>query len=243
MKILSRLLPALLILLTACAPQITHHPHPDLSLDTAPFEALGCTADSYGRWDCPSGTALDAFDCARLEQADALLGGLQPAFPLAACISIPQDGYGGDFPAPDQYFFNVGGMLPQFVRYVAFVSSALSPGDFYLLSNPADLRALYAPVESPEEALAFALALYPVEARYDLSVQPGLKYEVRALEDTHVETVDGGYLVHVFHYQLFGCGPHFTQSWLIQVSTDGQAEVLERQNLFRDPGEDGLCVD
>jgi len=240
MKTLTRLLPALLILLTACAPSITNHPRPDLSVDGAPFEALGCTVDGYGRWDCPSGTALDAFDCARLEQADPLLGGLQPAFPLAVCISIPQD---STFPDPDQYFFNVGGMLPQFVRYVVLVDSVFSGSEFFLLANPADLRALYAPVESPEEALAFALALYPVEAKYDLAVQPGLKYEVRTLEDTHVEAIDGGYLVHVFYYQLFGCGPHYTQSWLIKVTTDGQAEVLERLDLFRNPLEDGLCAD
>ena len=243
MKTFTRLLPAVLILLTACAPGITNHPRPDLSVDPAPFEALGCTLDGSGRWDCPAGTALDAFGCARLEQADPLLGGLQPAFPLAVCISIPQDGYGGDFPAPDQYFFNVGGMLPQFVTYVAFVGGTNAEAEFFSLANPADLRALYAPVESPQEALAFALALYPVEARYDLSVQPGLKYDVRELEDTYVEIVDGGYLVHVFHYQLFGCGPHYTQGWLIKVTTDGQSEVLERQDLFRNPLEDNLCVD
>lgn len=238
MKILLRLSPVLLILLTACGPRIIHHAPPDLQVDAAPFEALGCREDEYGRLQCPAGTPLDVFGCQRLEPANPLLGGLQPAHPLAVCIYVPPGLYSSDFPTPDQYFYNAGGLMPQLVRYVIFAD-----GQFRLLEGPPDLRAVYAPVETPEEALAFALALYPVEAKYNLQFDPRLKYEVRELEDTHVEAVEGSYLVHVFYYQLFGCGPHYTTAVTVRVTTDGQAEILERTNLYRDPDQDSWCVD
>jgi hypothetical protein len=58
-----------------------------------------------------------------------------------------------------------------------------------------------------------------------------------------VETTGDGYIVHVFDYQFFGCGPHYYYAVDLNVTPDGRVGEISRTPIFRDPRLDGLCQD
>ena len=74
-------------------------------------------------------------------------------------------------------------------------------------------------------------------------LDPNYEYFVDEIEDTHVETVDEGYRVHLFRYQVFGCGPHETTALTYLVRNSGDIEQISAEPIFKDPAEDDLCVD
>jgi hypothetical protein len=229
------------LLLTGCGPKIINHPKPELKVDFLPFENAGCPADDYGTRPCDPESALYALGCDQIDEVPALMGGLTPAYPMAVCNYMPY--YRPDVADPfnipqSEYFFNVGGPMPDLVRYVIF-----KDGGFQLVKNPDEFRAVFAPVDSPDEALSFALGLANVYAQYDLKFNIRYRYEVKALEDTFVEATGDGFIVHAFDYQFFGCGPHYYYSVELMVTPDGKVQENSRIKIYRDPSEDGVCVD
>jgi hypothetical protein len=230
-------------LLSGCIPpKIVNHPAPDLKVDFTPFENAGCPLNDSGYTHiCEEGSVLYNLECDRLSSVPDEFGGLSPAYPMAICTYVP---YGRDDVAEpwntpaSEYFYNVGGPMPMLVRYVIFVN-----GEFQLIKNPDEFRAVFAPVDSPDEALSFALALADVYAEFDMVFLPGYRYEVKTLEETYVETTGDGYLVHGFDYQFFGCGPHYYYAVDIMVTPDGRVQENSRTKIYRNPLFDGLCQD
>lgn len=233
----------ILIFIVGCAPpNITNHPKPDLTVDFTPFEYAGCPTNEYGYYHfCAQDSELYALGCDRLTPVSDVMGGLNPAYPMAECFYMPMGR--PDVTDPyntfeSEYFFNVGGPMPMLVRYVIAVD-----GEFRLIKNADEFASTFAPVESPEEALGFAIAVLDVYASYGLKYDPKYKYEVSSLEDTYVETVTDGYIVHAFNYQFYGCGPHYYYAVDVKVTFDGWVEPLEWTQVYRDPDLDGLCQD
>jgi hypothetical protein len=229
------------LLLAGCGPKIVNHPKPELKVDFSPFENVGCPADEYGTRYCDQASELYALGCNLLSEPPALMGGLTPVYPMAVCHYMPyyrEDGVDPFNVPASEYFFNVGGPLPELIRYVIF-----KDGGFQLIKNPDEFRAVFAPVDSPDEALSFALALADVYAQYDMQFNIRYRYEVKSLEDTFVETTGDGYIVHVFDYQFFGCGPHYYYAVEIMVTPDGRVQENSRTKIYRDPLFDGLCQD
>jgi len=233
----------MVFLLSGCIPpKIVNHPAPDLKVDFSSFEDAGCPLDEYGynRY-CEEGSVLYTLGCDRLAEVPAEFGGLSPAYPMAICTYVPM--WRPDVADPhntpaSEYFYNVGGPMPMLVRYVIFVDS-----EFRLIKNADEFRAVFGPVESPDEALSFSLALADVFPLYDLKFNLKYRYEVRILEETYVETTGDGYIVHVFDYQFFGCGPHYYYAVDLNVTPDGRVGEISRTPIFRDPRLDGLCQD
>jgi hypothetical protein len=124
------------------------------------------------------------------------------------------------------------------VRYVAEVG-----GELQLLDSVESMAAVYAPIESAEEALSYALATTGYSAVYDLESTPNLKLLVDPLEETYVAETPEGYTVHLFDTFLCGCGPHIIRSVEVQVSQDGKLTQSQPVDAFRDPAIDDLCVD
>jgi hypothetical protein len=233
----------IIFLLPGCIPpRIVNHPAPDLKVDFTPFEDAGCPLDEYGHNRlCSKDSVLYTLGCDRIQAAPDLMGGLAPAYPMAVCAYMPY--YRPDVADPhnipqSEYFFNIGGPMPELVRYVIF-----KDGSFQLIKNPDEFRSVFAPVDSPDEALGFALALADVYAQYDLKFALKYRYEVRTLEDTYVETTGDGYTVHAFDYQFFGCGPHYYYAVDLNITPDGQVGEIRRIPIYRDPKLDGLCQD
>ena len=235
----------ILLLTLACRwgglarPEITHYPKPDLAVELEPFRAAGCTADEYDRWACAEESPVNALGCDALITPNELLGGLDPAYPLVLCHYMPiQHGESPRGSPTDEFVYNDGCLAAIYVRY-----AIEKDGLFQLVKTQGDLKVTYAPIESPDEALSYALASSGLEAYYNLETPLGYRYQVNKLEDTHIVETGDGYDVLLYHYKVCGCGPHPTSTVLLHVTRAGDIHEIERTPAFEDPKEDGLCVD
>ncbi|MBI3162677.1 MAG: hypothetical protein HYZ23_09210 [Chloroflexi bacterium] len=216
------LLALLLFVVTACQPKpgFINHPQPNLSIT---FNAV------------PDAAVLG---CDEIQSPSALLGGLDPSHPIAICII----NFNPDQAQPEieagQFIYATGGLFTTYLRYVI-----LRDGQQVVIKTADEFRNIYAPIESPEEALSYALALRNLGAYYNLQKDPAYKYEVNEIEDTHVVSEADGYRLNLYSYQFFGCGPHWTSVVELKVAFDGIITEVSGTPVFRDPNMDGLCVD
>ena len=215
-------------------PRVKNHPQPEISPNAAEFNDMSCP-EVNGRRSCAPDSALGVLGCAEIRPPGEVLDGLQPAYPLRVCVASHQPGVRL---AEGEYIYSEGCRMPEYIRYVV-----IKEGGFVLLKSLADLQQTYAPIESNDEALSYALAASGLGVRYGITPQPDLRYFVDQIEDTHVETVPQGYQVRLFDYKLCGCGPHPTYAVDVLVTSDGQIRELSREKIYEDPAEDKLCVD
>ncbi len=225
-------------LCSACGtkiPALIQHDPPEMpAVDIGPFLEADCQADDYGYLACPAGSPPAALECSYLRAPDALLGGLQPAYPLVQC----QLGY-DKYPAgSESYIIEVGCLDHRWVQYVIFRG-----GGYQTLANFADFQASFAPVESQQEALSYALATTGLRAYFDLETPQNYRYEVEQIEETFVEQTDQGYRVLLFDYSVCGCGPHMFKAVTVNVTSDGGINREAPIDLFRDPELDDVCGD
>jgi hypothetical protein len=228
---------SLLLLLVACQsrPKFINHSQPDLSV---PIDATGCLKDGSGQ--CISDSTRAAMGCDEIQVPPSLVGALNPSYPMAVCQIIPEQATAQTQAEIEKelYFFYTGGLFGSYIRYVI-----VQEGQFRLLKSEAEFRAVYAPVESAEEALSYVLAVTNLSAYYGLAYNPAYKYEVGTIEDTHVTLEPDGYRLHLFHDAVFGCGPHWISEVEMHVSAEGVIQELSRKPIFRDPNQDEVCVD
>ena len=184
----------------------------------------------YAYW-CYEGNPLFELGCNSITDRP-LLGGLSPSYPIAACTHDLYEVY-----STEGCIFTEGSMFFYCERYVIFRN-----GNFELISSLDEFREIYAPVESPEEALGFALVSDNLFALYGQSYNDNYIYSVQDLEDTFVESTTGGYLVHVFYKPSFGCPPFETEAVELKVTTDGYVKEIDRHPVFNDPSWNS-CLD
>lgn len=226
-------------LLAACqtGPRFINHPRPDLAITFDVFQDAGCPADQYGYRPCNSNSPLYALGCNEIQVPSDLLGGLHPSHPIAMCL-VSRDNMTESQIAAAQFLYYTGGLAGSFLRYVIHQND-----EFTLVQSEEEFREIFAPVETPEEALSYVLAVKNLSAYYGLENDPAVEYEVDVIEDTHVVAEADGYRLHLYTYQLFGCGPHWVSAVEIHVSSEGVIQELSQTPVFRNPDEDGLCVD
>jgi hypothetical protein len=182
--------------------------------------------------------------CNEIKKPSNLLGALDPSYPIVLCLVIPDlntEEPGAEntlMLAEGKYFFNIGGIVPAYVRYVIFRDN-----QFELIETEDEFRRVFAPIAAPDEALSYALAVRDLLAFYNLESDPKYQYFIDEIEDTYVEETAGGYLVHLFFYEVFGCGPHLTYAVDVEVTTQGNVKEISREAIYKDPSEDDLCVD
>ncbi len=233
-------------LLAACrvGPRFDNYPQPTLTVDHAPFEAAGCPGDSEGSRRCSPESPFGLMGCDAMRLAPDLLGGLEPDYPIALCEIYPDwheedsSHSQGPLESSQNYVYKHKGTTPIYMRYVIY-----SDGAFVLIPNAEVMRDTYAPIESPEAALSYAMAATGLEARYGLVRQPNYAYEGNLIADTHVTEVANGYRLTLFDLYLFECGPHWTYEVELHVRTDGEITELGRRPVFRDRAMDGICVE
>jgi hypothetical protein len=219
---------------------IENHPRPEVALDFSPFDDVGCPSDESGLRYCEEGSPLAALGCDRIQKPSDLLGVLEPALPIAECLFEPfrHQSQPESIEIEDHYIYRTGGLVPVYMRYVIF-----REGQFQLIQSEEQFREVFAPVETNNEALGYALALRNVSAFYGIEFNPEYEYFVDKLEDTFVESSSDGYFVRLFYYQFYGCGPHLTYAIDLLVTDRGMIEEINREPVSKDPSEDGLCVD
>jgi hypothetical protein len=130
-----------------------------------------------------------------------------------------------------------------------------------IIDSQEQLRDWFAPIESGDEALSYALLATGYSAKYapeeyrlavgDLC-DPGPEryhYYTDVLEDTHVVEVVNGYHINLFYSESVGCGPFPVSSVTVEVEFDGAISEFPRVKLFEIgepcPGEKVVqcCID
>ena len=201
----------------------------DLKIDNSYFAGLGCFESN----DCLPEEFMDLKDpIGYITEPDELLGGLMPAVPLAVAVSVRHD----DISIPAVYVKRC--LSKAYIRYLIVVDEEMR-----LIDSLEGLAAQFAPIDSEEEALSYAIASTGFSAVNDLHEFPKPKLYADTVEETYVKSVDGGYIVHLFNTYLCGCGPHIARSVNVTVHMDGSLELSEFEEAFSDPQFDGICVD
>jgi hypothetical protein len=209
------------------SPRLITHPRPEFSVDMEKFKEAGCSTETrYGDgYSCPTGP-LHLLGCDTVYTYD-LLGALTPTAPLICESDYPPT-------ALWQHYQRWGGcMYP-----TPYLSYVISTGDSFQLIKPKDVPALqtqFAPVESADEALGYALAGTYLYANYDVELDSSVEYLTDEIENTHVEKVSDGYVVHLFSglTPLCGCGDHIVYAVDVLVTTTGEIEQRVTGPVYR----------
>lgn len=235
---------SLLVLLAACQtqPKVINHNPPSLSISFSTFQDVACPLDANGYLNCGSDHPISALECDNIFEPSSLFGGLDPSYPIAICEVDANYGNTSDETKAEidagEYFYYAGGLSGKYIRYVIFRND-----EFHLLKSEKEFRDVYAPIESPEEALSYVLAVTNLSAYYGIVLDPASEYAVDTIEDTFVTATSDGYDLLLYSYAVFGCGPHWTSAVLVHVSSAGIIQELSRTNVFRDPDLDDVCFD
>jgi hypothetical protein len=165
-------------------------------------------------------------------------------YPIASCTKVLEQ--------EDRCFREGGGLLRMCSKMVAYADGA-----FQEIGNQEELRELFAPIESADEALGYAMLATGYEAKYDpeeyqvvmalckVGEPEGCRYYTDVIEDTHVVEIEAGYQVYLFDSKVFGCGPHPVWSVPVLVKYDGTIEVLPEKKLFEEDIDrtENICID
>ena len=198
-------------------------------IDSNAFIDAGCFADGYGL-NC-SNVGLDQrFGCMQITNASSALENLSPLLPVVECLFLSKD-YNSQ-----EGIVREGCMMPLFRRYIAKQGE-----EFKLISSKEEFLSIFAPVETKEEALAFAVALTSSLPRYDTSVPEGYFSVTSLIRPTHAEVSEEGFKVHLFDSVLCGCGSHPYYAIEYLVTKDGNVTELSREKVYDSTIQ--ICVD
>ncbi len=186
--------------------------------------------------DQPVGLELDNLaECGEIRPAP-ILGGLAPGYPVAWCIT--ETFAGGEDQQPESCLRHRDGLIQICTSIVVF-----QDGRPRIIADLEQLRHVFAPIESPDEALSYAVAVTGYQAKFepedydDMSWAAGedepliYEYFTAQLEDTHVVETGDGYNVYLFDFSPLSCSPHPVWSVPIQVTTDGAVSELEGKKV------------
>lgn len=171
----------------------------------------------------------DQFGLKEVESASAYLGGLSPRYPIARGYTDCSNCY--------EKSWQTGGMMCFCRQYIIKRDKT-----FQLIKTRQDLKALYTPITSREEALSYAVAVTDFFPVLEESFFKNEYRYHRAVSTSRVQEINGYYIVQLFHYVTFGCS-HPYSVVLIKVTQSGAIEILRNEIAFEDPAEDALCVD
>lgn len=209
---------------------VIEYPEPELTIDNSYFTELGCfdspdcLPDDLKTLDPPIGAIYEPSN---------LLGGLIPERPLALAYRVS---FEREEEIPAVYLKPCMGRF-----YYSYLVNM--DGEIRLIDSVQGMADLYAPIESENEALSYAMAVTGLNALYDLESQWTLKRYTKPLVESH-STYDGEkFIVHLFNTFLCGCGPHIASSMDVTVYPDGSFTLAEPVDAFSDPKYDGMCID
>lgn len=211
-------------------PNIIHHPQPDLSVDWDEFPGTGCIDHDSFRYclDEPDNLS-DVFMCSDdIGDRNWVFGGLDPSYPITMC------GHNSFGKVPDTSLYmdvSHGCMLAEYVHYMVYDGE-----QYQIIASRNDLKQIFAPIETPEEALSYVLAATDLHVSYDGVIghvtPQHYRYFVTEFEDTHVVAVENGYSMNIFESQECGCGPLKTFEIEFHVTNEGEIEQLSRRKIY-----------
>ena len=231
-----RMLPLFVSLfLTACSlfkpkAEVVEYPKPDLK---ANYQYFVDQKILYGLETIPDVLQNMDLSYSNVGRTDGLFGGLDPDLPIIFFNTVTFD---HEVTLPAVYTKSCMGKF--FYSYLVHLD-----GKMQLLSSAQDMAKVFAPIESENEALSYALAVTGYHALYELQGHPEYEVITKPLEESHVEYTSNGFLVHLFDTDMCGCGPHITPAVDVLVRPDGTVTEVAHYDAFRDPELDQVCFD
>jgi len=110
--------------------------------------------------------------------------------------------------------------------------------------NSKELVDLYfLPIENRSEAISYISLLTDSYPLYDFSfLNKRFEFSKKILNKTYVDSLSNKYIVHLFKYKVFGCShPYFENTY--EVDKNGVYKLLNQEQIFINPKENGHCVD
>jgi hypothetical protein len=201
--------------------------------DVSAFIKAGCVQEGESL-NCSKINLEEKFSCERIIPPSGALIGLSPALPIAECTFINRNAS-----TTSAGISRKGCRLPLYNKYIVLTSD----NEFKEIATKEAFQKFFAPVEKPEEALSFAVALTKSYPRYKITIPKEFRVFVSKIKDTSVKKIGNGYQVHLFDYQVCGCGPHPHYTVDYTVTKTGEVTETSREKIYEDPKQDGLCVD
>lgn len=171
------------------------------------------------------------------------LGSLKPALPMA-------EGLKAQAVENEGLVFN-GGKLGS-----ANTLIIQNPDNTYQhINNLELLKKTFAPIESGAEAVSYLTAATSSEAKFTITYDQKLDYYLDSTNNGSSKTTQDSispttailtadtYRVNMFYYQKFGCGPHPTYEVIYDLNKNGDFKEVSRKMIYKNPQQDGLCVD
>jgi len=218
-------------------PTFINHQAPNAVMNLKPFTDAGCKPDPEGHMRCP--TSLPPFDqigCDEIIEASPLLDSLTPAVPIMQCMIEPTDP--NTKLDPGEFIYSQGcTQTSTYMRYVVYQN-----GKFRLIKTSGELKSVYAPIESPAEALSYAIARTGFQAFFGLK-ESNMRYLVNQIEDTTVTWDQQSIVVNLFSFEPCGCAPHVMSSQKVQIKPDGSLTIVSTTPVWEDPTQDSVCND
>lgn len=216
----------------ASLPKVISHPRPHLSTSPQGLSEAGCSPfDDHikGTWYCRNSPAIWGLGCEGVAPED-LLAGFLPSYPVMRCLN-----WTGQSPDPEHYRFSSNYGLYTYDSFIIFQN-----GVYRLIAKESELQATFAPIESAEEALSYALVATDLIANYKIK-EANLKnfgphFYLDTLEATHVDETPEGFIVHLFTNPTppDGCETHITYAVDVLVTHDGRVEEISTRPAFGD---------
>ncbi|MBN1484683.1 MAG: hypothetical protein JXA37_08170 [Chloroflexia bacterium] len=94
------------------------------------------------------------------------------------------------------------------------------------------MQDLFAPIESPEEALIYAQLLSGLQSRDTFLYNKDLTYFQAVIQTTQVRETSEGYIVNLFHSEVCGCNTYITSQVDLLVSYGGSLAWLAAQPIY-----------
>lgn len=165
-----------------------------------------------------------------IDSATRYLGGLNPQYALADVMDECEKCQNSDW-------MNEG-MLCGCKKLI------VKQDDKYIvIKSIAELKKLYLPVSSEEEAISFAMLTHKLFPVLDESYfKNSYKYVGGKPQLTKVTKQNNAYIINMFRYKKFGC-THPYSTVTVAVSENGTVKIIKEAVAFSDPESNGLCID
>lgn len=197
---------------------IIEYPPLDWAINGQRLKDLGC--EEKLEESCPE---LVALGCDEIRTPRFFLGGLQPPYIVVECIHKNSE------PPNKDYFRQPQGLDTRFRSYAVF-----QDGKYRLIIRRSEFKEIFAPVESTDESISYAMAMTSLNARFDFDPNANIDYLVDVIEETHAEETPDGYLVYLFdESHKMGCDDHPFYAVKVLVTREGDVQEVKRQEIYR----------
>ena len=216
--ILKFIVPVLILAGCSRSTRVMDYPPLDWAINGQRLKQAGCTEKVQE--SCPE---LAALGCDEINGPRFYLGGLQPPYVVMECIHENGE------PPNQEYFKQLQGLDTRYRSYALY-----QDGTYRLFIKKSEFKKFFAPVESTDEAISYAMAMTSLGARFDLDPNANIDYLVDVIEETHAEETPDGYLVYLFDWShKMGCDLHPFYAVKVLVTLEGDVHEVERQEIYR----------